>query len=539
MVVQRIQQTGQSFPVMLAQQSWWPDVDHTPSLPDRQRLERLLRQGEQLPSFRQASVNMGAEFRELGLTLDRLGCADVWTSLREVERVFQMATELQRRRRVLNTAAALAMSTQRQVSETRIDWQSATSALNEARREQEPVRLLESALRRWARATPASPLQLRLERLIGRKRASLYGDREDVPLDLTGLSGWLARGRHEPQRLAVEERWQAALTAYTTSSFEEAEAKAAWEGVCGEWATWLSTTPHAARFQRCSELQLQQLGEVSALPARLRAAVEATRHLRIWRGRVDAALGSTPARTDQERLDRLNALLSSPIVDVPVWPETPTIEIETGSLLPPDWLIPGAADLPPAGLVTPFPLLDWEHTLVPVVLPERRPVGKRQQVRARAEREAARISADYDWAAGFDALADALDRERWGQLRVSIEREIQNGMTPDEFQSALALRTFTNACVHLMTYPHGWRQESFWQTGPLSWSVTLRLVRCLPGACEEETALFVERLVAVCLDQDASADFGSWNERLHHRLDQCPHGWDADVWLCGLEGGRC
>ena len=166
-------------------------------------------------------------------------------------------------------------------------------------------------------------------------------------------------------------------------------------------------------------------------------------------------------------------------------------------------------------------------------------MGRRQQVRARAEREAARIAADYDWEAGFDALADTLDRERWGQLRVSIEREIQNGMTPDEFQAALTLRTYTNACVHLMTYPHGWRQESFWQTGPLSWALTLRLVRCLPGACEEETALFVERLVAVCLNQDVSADFHCWNERLHHRLDQCPGGWDADMWLCSLEEGRC
>ncbi|MCD0162511.1 hypothetical protein IHN63_14535 [Deinococcus sp. 6YEL10] len=150
--------------------------------------------------------------------------------------------------------------------------------------------------------------------------------------------------------------------------------------------------------------------------------------------------------------------------------------------------------------------------------------------RQRAEREAVRISDQYDWEQGFHLIADALDRDRWGQLRESIEREIARGMTPDEFELLLQLRAYWHDQTHYQS-PYTARYDS------LPWSLGLALIRRCSGVpCLDEMILLLERLYEYAQVACSPRSLPAFSQRLGAILDQADPDVDLDYWLSTREG---
>ncbi|MPY67719.1 hypothetical protein F8S09_13685 [Deinococcus sp. SDU3-2] len=152
--------------------------------------------------------------------------------------------------------------------------------------------------------------------------------------------------------------------------------------------------------------------------------------------------------------------------------------------------------------------------------------------RQRAEREAVRISEQYHWKRGFLALADALDRENWGKLRESIEREIECGMTPEEFELMLQLRAYWHEQIHFRS-PYTSRYDS------LPWGLGLALIRRSAGVpCLDEMIILIERLYEYAEVACSKRSLPAFAQRLGAILDRADPDVDLEYWLCAQEA-RC
>lgn len=161
--------------------------------------------------------------------------------------------------------------------------------------------------------------------------------------------------------------------------------------------------------------------------------------------------------------------------------------------------------------------------------PERLP-GKLTR-RQRAEREAARLSDQYNWKRGFVLLADALDREHWGRLRESIEREIADGMTPEEFELVLQLRAYWHEQIHFQS-PYTNRYDS------LPWGLGLNLIRrCAGVPCLEEMTILIERLYDYAEYATSRRALPGFSQRLGAILTSADPDLDLDYWLHLRERG--
>ena len=168
----------------------------------------------------------------------------------------------------------------------------------------------------------------------------------------------------------------------------------------------------------------------------------------------------------------------------------------------------------------------------PLESPAHSKVPGRLSQRGRAEREAVRISEQYSWARGFLMLADALDRENWGQLRQRIEREIACGMTPEEFELVLQLRAYWHEQLHFQS-PYSARHDS------LPWSLALELIRRTSGVpCLEEMIVMIERLYDHAEVACSRRALPAFSQRLGVLLAEAEPGVDLDYWICVLEA-RC
>ncbi|GGM57248.1 hypothetical protein GCM10008956_36150 [Deinococcus arenae] len=157
------------------------------------------------------------------------------------------------------------------------------------------------------------------------------------------------------------------------------------------------------------------------------------------------------------------------------------------------------------------------------------PATGRLTRRQRAEREAVRLSDQYDWESGFHLIADALDRDRWGQLRESIEREIALGMTPDEFELLLQLRAYWHDQTHYQS-PYTARYDS------LPWSLGTALIRrCAGVPCLDEMILLLERLYEYAQIACSARSLPAFSQRLGAILDRADPDVDLDYWLSTRE----
>ncbi|WP_143068383.1 hypothetical protein [Deinococcus reticulitermitis] len=152
--------------------------------------------------------------------------------------------------------------------------------------------------------------------------------------------------------------------------------------------------------------------------------------------------------------------------------------------------------------------------------------------RQRAEREAVRISEQYDWKRGFLSLADALDRDNWGRLRESIEREIERGMTPEEFELMLQLRAYWHEQIHFQS-PYTSRYDS------LPWGLGLALIRRSAGVpCQDEMVILIERLYAYAETTCSKRSLPAFAQRLGAILERADPDVDLEYWLC-VQEARC
>ncbi|GGL10920.1 hypothetical protein [Deinococcus radiotolerans] len=161
--------------------------------------------------------------------------------------------------------------------------------------------------------------------------------------------------------------------------------------------------------------------------------------------------------------------------------------------------------------------------------PRPEPATGRLTRRQRAEREAVRLSDQYDWEQGFHLIADALDRDRWGQLRESIEREIARGMTPDEFELLLHLRAYWHDQTHYQS-PYTARYDS------LPWGLGIALIRrCagVPGL--DDMILLLERLYEYAQVACSARSLPAFSQRLGAILDRADPDVDLDYWLSARE----
>ncbi|GGR74162.1 hypothetical protein GCM10008959_39260 [Deinococcus seoulensis] len=162
--------------------------------------------------------------------------------------------------------------------------------------------------------------------------------------------------------------------------------------------------------------------------------------------------------------------------------------------------------------------------------PPPEPATGRLTRRQRAEREAVRISDQYDWEQGFHLIADALDRDRWGQLRESIEREIARGMTPDEFELLLQLRAYWHDQTHYQS-PYTARYDS------LPWELGIALIRrCAGVPCLDDMILLLERLYEYAQVACSPRSLPAFSQRLGAILDRAEPDVDLDYWLSTREG---
>ncbi|MFN4252364.1 MAG: hypothetical protein ACK4GP_15195, partial [Deinococcus sp.] len=218
----------------------------------------------------------------------------------------------------------------------------------------------------------------------------------------------------------------------------------------------------------------------------------------------------------------------------PVWP--PPVTPPPTPLMPAPPLPAGPSSPRPVPLLPPVrgvPLPPLPVARPPAPEPGRplpEPVTGRLTRRQRAEREAVRISDQYDWEQGFHLIADALDRDRWGQLRESIEREIARGMTPDEFELLLQLRAYWHDQTHYQS-PYTARYDS------LPWSLGLALIRRCSGVpCLDEMILLLERLYEYAQVACSPRSLPAFSQRLGAILDQADPDVDLDYWLSTREG---
>lgn len=226
------------------------------------------------------------------------------------------------------------------------------------------------------------------------------------------------------------------------------------------------------------------------------------------------------------------ALPSAAVAPVSGRPSSVTPPMTPPAPLPP-------APRPPAGPSSsrpvPLPLLPPAHGVPRPVTrppaPETRgePSTGRLTRRQRAEREAVRISDQYDWEKGFHLIADALDRDRWGQLRESIEREIALGMTPDEFELLLQLRAYWHDQTHYQS-PYTARYDS------LPWGLGIALIRrCAGVPCLDDMILLLERLYEYAQVACSPRSLPAFSQRLGAILDRADPDVDLDYWLSTRE----
>lgn len=200
--------------------------------------------------------------------------------------------------------------------------------------------------------------------------------------------------------------------------------------------------------------------------------------------------------------------VARPPVSVPPLPPTPQ------RIRMPGPVLPGQARSPDPA--TPEPLL---------------PPGRLTR-RQRAVRVAVRIGEQYNWQRGFKLLADALDQERWGQLRESIEREIAQGMTPEEFELMLQLRAYWHEQTHFQS-PYTSRYDS------LPWSLGLALIRRSAGVpCLDEMIILLDRLYEYAEVACSKRALPAFAQRLGAILDWADPDVDLEYWLCAQEA-RC
>ena len=149
--------------------------------------------------------------------------------------------------------------------------------------------------------------------------------------------------------------------------------------------------------------------------------------------------------------------------------------------------------------------------------------------RSRATRAAAHLARAYDWEEGFQQLEEYLDRERWGQLRSALEREIRAGLTPDEFELFLALRTFTDNDDRFVMSHYGYRHVR----ASLSWALALRFIRRTNAdtlLATDELGTLLERTLDYTQAQSDLFELHSFAERLEWVLDSS-EGQDLEHWL--------
>ncbi|WP_174369125.1 hypothetical protein [Deinococcus sp. JMULE3] len=240
--------------------------------------------------------------------------------------------------------------------------------------------------------------------------------------------------------------------------------------------------------------------------------------------------------------------LPSPVSPAPVRPPpvTPSPVTPSPMTLPPMPTTPPPRPLagpgPSQPVVRPAPLLPPVRGVplppVPVTRPSTpepgeplpEPATGRLTRRQRAEREAVRISDRYDWEQGFHLIADALDRDRWGQLRESIEREIARGMTPDEFELLLQLRAYWHDQTHYQS-PYTARYDS------LPWELGIALIRrCAGVPCLDDMILLLERFYEYAQVACSPRSLPAFSQRLGAILDRAEPDVDLDYWLSTREG---
>lgn len=218
--------------------------------------------------------------------------------------------------------------------------------------------------------------------------------------------------------------------------------------------------------------------------------------------------------------------VSEPSRPIPLRPPVP-VPLPTSPLGEPKQTEPARTPVVPVRL--PSPALPGRGRAAPIPAHEEPLLPRRLTSRQRAEREAVRISEQYNWARGFVLLADALDRERWGQLRESIEREIALGMTPDEFELVLQLRSYWHDQIHYQS-PYSSRYDS------LPWALALRLIRqCAGVPCFDEMTLLIERFFDYAERRCSRRDYPAFSQRLGFILLEIDTNIDLDYWLCTRE----
>lgn len=156
----------------------------------------------------------------------------------------------------------------------------------------------------------------------------------------------------------------------------------------------------------------------------------------------------------------------------------------------------------------------------------------RLTLRERAHSFAQTMALRYDWADGVEALTDVLERPRWGKLHLSIEHLIQQGMTPDEFGLAHALRGVFQERPELNVTPCRKLHRTVYASPALRWSTALDLARTFPG---HDPEFLLTRTVGVCHQHAPEHRFSCWSDRLSLLLDGFPEGVDGDYWLTVLE----
>lgn len=214
---------------------------------------------------------------------------------------------------------------------------------------------------------------------------------------------------------------------------------------------------------------------------------------------------------------RVDEVFSIPPADVSV-----RISVQ-GGMLGPQVPVPRPF-LPPTQPTNLTLLRRVEALRVPSAREQRRAIKQ-----SRATRAAAQLARAYDWEEGFQQLEEYLDRERWGQLKTTLEREIRAGLTLDEFELFLALRSFTDNDDRFVMSHYGYRHVRT----PLSWPLALRFIRRTNAEtllATDELEVLLERTLDYTQAQTDLLELRSFADRLECVLDSS-EGQDLDHWL--------
>lgn len=177
--------------------------------------------------------------------------------------------------------------------------------------------------------------------------------------------------------------------------------------------------------------------------------------------------------------------------------------------------------------------LDEEALAVEPVREDEADTGRLTTTRL-AEQRAADLAVQYGALQGFDFLAEALDQQRIGQRRVTLQKLLARGHDPEHIEQAYRVREL----IHNM-HDFGFRShicgETVCRPSMLSWENSLAFVQMFWG---HPTVLDCEMTLMQVLELHQTHPWFRSEPSallvLEHLISSCPAGMAIDLYVAGL-----